>query len=722
MVQAVIRKNSGFIAIVMMMLAAIPLAAQITRPGKPYPIYHDGLRYPDVIELQVPKEEMQLRTEGPTMLKPARSGMLIDVNYSTENAGNWHSLSDGTRVWRAAFRVTGSNLVRIICHPFQVNPGVKIYLYDPSQQNILGAFSDLNNKNNNVLATSHVPGEILIIEIHVPHYQPSVGLFSIKQIGCDFAVTDKTTELKDGWFGLSGACNEDINCYTGESYQKVKNAVVRIVYDGIERCTGTLLNNSRLDGRTYVLTAEHCINTEEEANTAVFYFGYESPYCHGPDGSNQKSVSGATLRATGGDLDFSLLELLEPVSFNYRPYFVGWDITTTIPALSYTIHHPLGDVKKISLENDPVTVTSYPDEYLPNTHWRVSRWETGTTEAGSSGGGLFDLYNRVRGTLTGGEASCENSINDYFQMLSHCWDDYSMPANQLAYWLDPLQSGTTRLEGLDPYSNFWESGDTLTNIRQDESLVFDNSWFGWGEWSGHNSRNITLFSEKYTGIGNKKIMGLILHVADNYVATATSKLVLKVWQGGSVPGNLLYAKEITLSGLAGNAMNFIEFDTVVSVMDSFFAGYELFYDHPADTFSTFMAENRVDQKLNTAYIYDNQWYALDFYTGGQLYSSFSVFPVVFDSIPVNEPWNDPGDIIAYPNPARSGLWVEFRDMLASPVTVKLYNMQGHLVFENEYGSYQQLLQLDITGLDSGIYLLSTRRGDVVSNVKVAVIK
>jgi len=231
-----------------------------------------------------------------------------------------------------------------------------------------------------------------------------------------------------------------------------------------------------------------------------------------------------------------------------------------------------------------------------------------------------------------------------------------------------------------------------------------------------------MFSEKYTRIGNKKILGLILNVADNYVATAASKLVLKVWQGGSVPGNLLYDKEIPLSGLAGNAMNFIEFDTVVSVMDSFFAGYELFYDHPADTFSTFMAENRMDQKLNTAYVYDNQWYALDFYAGGQMYSSFSVFPVVFDSIPVNEPWNDPEAVIAYPNPARSELWVEFRDMLAAPVAVMLYNMQGHLVFENEYGSYQQLLKLDITELDNGIYLLSTRRVDAVSNVKVAIIK
>ena len=140
MVKAVLKKQCDFLLIAVMILVAIPVPAQITRPGKPYPVNYDGLRFPDIIELEVAKEDMRLQKTESTLLKPARSGLLIDVNYSTEYAGTWQTLSDGTRVWRAAFRVKGSNLLNIVFHPFRVNPGVKIYLYDPSQQNILGAF------------------------------------------------------------------------------------------------------------------------------------------------------------------------------------------------------------------------------------------------------------------------------------------------------------------------------------------------------------------------------------------------------------------------------------------------------------------------------------------------------------------------------------------------------------------------------------------------------
>ncbi len=225
------------------------------------------------------------------------------------------------------------------------------------QQNILGAFTDLNNKPIQVLATGSIPGDMLIFELQVPSYIKKDIRLTIAGIGCDFAEKAGQKQLKDGWFGLSGDCNVDINCNTDKSVQLVKNAVVRIVFLGDERCTGTLLNNTRLDGRNYVLTASHCINTENEANTALFYFTYESPYCSGPDGSNSHSVSGATIRAGSDKMDFTLLELLDPVPVNFHPYYAGWDNTSSAPSSAYTIHHPQGDVKKISIETEPLTIS-----------------------------------------------------------------------------------------------------------------------------------------------------------------------------------------------------------------------------------------------------------------------------------------------------------------------------------------------------------------------------
>jgi hypothetical protein len=710
--------------IVTITLASLTMKGQLSRPGTPFPVQYKGLQYPATYEFVVSEEERSgINMHNSGLLKPARSGLLIDTDVSTDKDGVWHTLEDGTKVWRAAFHIKGATLLNLICKPYRLEAGVRMFLYDPSQQHILGAFTDLNNKSNSILATSYIPGETLIVEIQVPHYLSSPGSFTIANIGCDFSMDRIPKSYKDGWYGISGSCNEDINCPGNELYQEIKNAVVRIVYSGQERCTGTLINNANQDGKAYVLTAGHCIQSESIANSALFYFDYESPYCKGPDGNSSKSVSGATLRSRGSQLDFSLLELLEPVPFLYHPYFAGWDITTNVPSNSYSIHHPLGDVKKISKENDPVTVASFGTEFRQNTHWLVREWDTGTTEAGSSGGGLFDSDNRIRGNLTGGQALCGNSVNDYFQMISHSWKDSNLPESQLEYWLDPQQKGIKQVSGYDPYREFWESGDTLTNFQPTETYM-EYPWGTWGHLSGHNSSHPTQFAEHFTSNQKDKGMGIILDVAGNYVASAASRCVIKIWQGDLLPESVTYKKEIKLADLVPGTGNFIEFDSIVHLGSSFYAGYELFYDQPADTFFTHMAANResTDQR-NTAFVFDSQWYTLNAFTGGQVYSSFSIFPVVFDSIPTERKDLDfTGNVIAYPNPASSILYVEFMELISSEVSIKISNMQGQIVSETNYGTYQKKIQLNTSNLSSGIYILTVRQGPEISNLKVFIFK
>ena len=122
-----------------------------------------------------------------------------------------------------------------------------------------------------------------------------------------------------------------------------------------------------------------------------FYFDYESPYCNGPDGNSLKSISGSSLIATtDNNLDFALVELTAEPPFNYRPYFTGWNNTNIPPDNSFSIHHPLGDVKKIAIDVDQATTDDYGEGYDVNTHWLIGDWETGTTEKGSSGAPLFN--------------------------------------------------------------------------------------------------------------------------------------------------------------------------------------------------------------------------------------------------------------------------------------------------------------------------------------------
>lgn len=699
---------------------------QLSRPGEPLPLNYTGAGKLIVYELQIPWEEKNrlLNREEPSLLKPAGKGLLIDTDFSPENSGTWDTLGDGTKVWRAAFHIAGAAAVNLIFNPYHLNKGVKIFLYDPGQQHKLGAFTDLNNKPRLMLATAHIPGETLILEMQVPRYANDAGSLRVAQVGCDFSDFHTGKPFKDGWYGLSAECNADINCFDDPSYRLVKNAVVRIVYHGGERCSGTLVNNTKQDGKNYVLTAEHCISKELDANTAVFYFDYESPYCDGPDGSSGKSISGATIRSTGDMLDFTLLELLEPVPVTYRPYYSGWDRSGNSPLSGYSIHHPLGDVKKISMESHAISVGNFGTLYNDFTHWLVRHWETGTTEAGSSGAGLFNENNRLVGSLTGGEANCENPVNDYYQMISHAWEDFSPQDRQLRHWLDPLDHQSSVLDGYDPYEDFWKSGDTLSNILPGEMTGSESANLTWGSLSGHNSDNLDKFAEKFTIDGQKKILGLILHVADNFVGSEQSKLVVSIWNGVGIPAGALYEKEVSLIELVENEYNFIEFDSAVSVGDIFFAGYNLFYVIPQDTFSTHMAENRLVQPVNTAFIHNNEtWMPVDQYTGGLVSTSFGIMPVVFDSLPDEDPYgNFQEDAIVYPNPASDEVWIEFKEMLASPVILEFYDLRGQLVLIKEYGSYQQQIRLSPLHLGAGMYIIRVQRGSRHSELKIIVLK
>ncbi len=68
---------------------------------------------------------------------------------------------------------------------------------------------------------------------------------------------------------------------------------------------------------------------------------------------------------------------------------MGWDASDWTPAPDgvLTVHHPLGDVKKLARSYAPLAKSSYlgptPTHYL-------ARWSEGGTESGSSGAALVD--------------------------------------------------------------------------------------------------------------------------------------------------------------------------------------------------------------------------------------------------------------------------------------------------------------------------------------------
>jgi hypothetical protein len=81
---------------------------------------------------------------------------------------------------------------------------------------------------------------------------------------------------------------------------------------------------------------------------------------------------------------------------------------------------------------------------------KVSDWDTGYTEEGSSGAGLFNVDGRLVGQLYGGDSVCGSGSDgvgaDWFGRIYRSWTGGGTSTTRLSDWLDPLNSGAQTLD------------------------------------------------------------------------------------------------------------------------------------------------------------------------------------------------------------------------------------------------------------------------------------
>lgn len=705
------------------------LKAQIQQPGHALPFQYAGSKPIPVADLSF----YAARNTGKIYEEKALSrhknevfAYTTEVQYNYSNSGVWDTLENGLKIWRLGIRSEGAYSLNLIFTAFRLEKGVRIFLFDPAQQHTLGAFTHINNKSYEILATEPIPGDLVFVEMQVPSFVKNPGKLCIGIVGHDYGGIDRADRLKDGWYGISGACNPDIICFNDSLISRLKHSVVRIVYSGKERCTGVLLNNTRNDAKAYLLTAQHCIKTEWLANTAVYLFDYESPYCSGPDGRNHKSVAGGTLKATTDNkLDFSLIELSEDIPFHYQPYYAGWDATGLSTLGVYCIHHPWGDVKKIAIDDDQPVTDNFGEGYDYNTHWLVADWETGTTEPGSSGAPLFSSAGRVIGNETGGDAYCDNSVNDYFQQISHSWEDYPDSAKQLRCWLDPFKTTLETMKGYDPYEAFWLTGDTLTNNPQHNPLFISGAGLSWGYLSGHNSDYVKTLAERFIIGGRKYLLGVDMDIARAHVNSDTAVIKVAVWEGMNYSDKPLIQEIVPIIDFVSDTKFFLEFDSAIMVGDTFMIGFELAYAIPCDTFALYHTLR--DAGLNnTAFIVsEGKWIPMDDPSAYNLSVSLSLHPVIYDSLPGIPGYMPPvitDKIMVYPNPAREGVWIAFKKIPSGEATVRLFDITGHLVWEKTCQDFSNPLYVTFNVPLQGAYLMQVVTGQYVENQKLLLLR
>ncbi|MGI6477933.1 MAG: trypsin-like peptidase domain-containing protein [Salinivirgaceae bacterium] len=312
----------------------------------------------------------------------------------------------------------------------------ELFISDQNDDQLFGPFS-YDDFTYGYLPTPLISGDVLKLKIiKKDAITPNVTLLTL---GYDYVGVAN----KDGFYGSSGSCNIDVRCPEAVEWENEKSSVVRLIINSQYLCSGVIVNNLRNDKKPYMLTANHCVADSITAAKTVAYFNYESPSCNGPDSPIQQIRPGFLMRATKNDsigtVDFALLEAKQPIPEHFNANYAGWDASGRTPTNTVAIHHPRGDVKKISFSNKPPLITSYPyiSNYDKNSFWKVTYWDLGTTEGGSSGSPLFDQNHNVIGVLTGGTASCESLNPDYFTQVAYAWDKYPEKSQQLKYWLNP---------------------------------------------------------------------------------------------------------------------------------------------------------------------------------------------------------------------------------------------------------------------------------------------
>lgn len=371
----------------------------------------------------------------------------FDTNFDIKELGYEEQVKDGN-IWRMKIKSKDAYSINLIFSNIQLCDNAELYIYNTDTSMIFGPFMQLSKR---IYATPLIKGDEVIIELFEPFNVQISSNVIVSNVNHD--VLDLfNTITKDGMFGLSSDCNIDINCALGKNWQNEKQSVCRIIINGHSYCSGALINNSDNDGKNYFLTANHCYKYEPQYENAVestvFYFNYESPSCSGTDGNVNQVMIGATLLANSIVADFCLMRIDSDIPQSYNPYYSGWSRNDISPSASVCIHHPHGDVKKISTKNGYLSTITQTENNLPYNLWKVDGWTNGTTEGGSSGSPLYNQNHKIIGQLKSGSNANEDCYNyDYYGKLSSSWNGEGSPESNLKYWLNPLNN-LTELSGL----------------------------------------------------------------------------------------------------------------------------------------------------------------------------------------------------------------------------------------------------------------------------------
>ncbi|HET9048870.1 MAG TPA: hypothetical protein VFN29_07930 [Chiayiivirga sp.] len=372
--------------------------------------------------------------------RPVRYGRVLRTGAldATAGAGTWTRLATGDWLWRLDVVASGATSLEFGFSRLYLPHGASLTIRASNGKDMLAPLTEADNPRNGVLHTAMLQTDRATLELRVPaDKRAHVGLVLGRVV---WGYRDPFAAAR----AKSGSCNVDTICPEGDAWREQIASVAGYAFsesDDQLMCTGTLLNTGNTvedASHPRFSTAYHCVSDQATADTMVLYWGYESPTCRAAGSTenatqlpllpNSRAVQlgGATLITTDRITDITALELNAAIPAEAQAWYSGWDRSGTVPTGAVSIHHPGGHEKRITLDADPLSTMAncIISDGGNDTHWRVGPYESGTTEGGSSGSGLWNSANGLLvGVLSGGSAGCGVADGyDCFGRLSAAWD------------------------------------------------------------------------------------------------------------------------------------------------------------------------------------------------------------------------------------------------------------------------------------------------------------
>ena len=219
------------------------LFSQSSLGGLPYSFSNEidsniGLIQTGLVDREIMLLEDELRPPN----TPYRYGHIFEQNYNFFDHAQKTTLDDGNEAWRLDIKSRGAEAISLEFIPFYLSDDALLYIYNEDLSVVLGAYSSLNNNEDNIFSIPLLRGEMIHMELIIPQDSQEANNIVIDEIIHDYR------DILNLWENYESErnCGVNVNCSSANNYQDPVNAAAFLDMGGYI-CSGSMINNTNND-------------------------------------------------------------------------------------------------------------------------------------------------------------------------------------------------------------------------------------------------------------------------------------------------------------------------------------------------------------------------------------------------------------------------------------------------------------------------------------------